>query len=127
VFCALWITQEAQARPLHSAGRASEFAASHWGYYVDHTERPVPALAPCNVFAEADLDHLRALGYSAYYLMAFIPRLGEGHIMVAVDFDTFTAVWDSLRPEPVSADQLIEDGYDLLGREIDHVWYEIRA
>jgi hypothetical protein len=118
VFCTLWITREAQARPLHSADRASEIAAAHWGYYVDHPERPVPGAAPCNVLAKAGLERLRALGYRAYYLTAFIPSVGEGHIMVAVDFDTFTAVWDSLRAQPVTADQLIAEGYILLGARL---------
>ena len=125
-FFALSVTQ-GQAKQLHSGERASADAAAHWGYWVDHPERAVPASNSCNGFARVDHLRLTALGYRPYYLVAMIARTGEAHMMVAVDFDGFTAVWDSLRPEPVTADELITEGYIMQGREIKDIWYEVRV
>lgn len=124
----LFIADDGHASALRSAEPASADAAYHWGYWVDHPERPIPAYAPCNFYAEQDLARLKALGYPAYYLVAQITRgpfAGEAHVMAAVDFDGFTAVWDSLQPRPADADELRAVGYRFLGREIGGRWYSV--
>lgn len=100
------------------------------GYWVDHPDRPVPPSNPCNVYAEANLRYLGALGYHPYYLVAYLTRgpfAGETHIMAATDLRGYTLVLDNLHPgEWLTADQLEHDGYLFIGRELSGRWYAVR-
>jgi len=124
LFATVFLCNIAHAAPLKE-GRAVEADYAHYGYYVDHPERPIPNENICNVYAEESTKDLKALGYHPYYLYAVIPD-GRAHIMTAVDIDNFTAVWDNLHNEvPITLDSLRKEGYRFYAEEIDGIWYYI--